>query len=251
MTQPAADMKITYVLAAAFLSFQALTIACGSVAPTPNTSPAPGTEMEVTIGPARVECYVPFPDMCLIVDGEIFWGEAIAGFTHESGYEYRLRLERYDRWPGRDEIPQDASRYGYRLLEEISRTRVSGEKIEAGIAPARVNCPKSDALCMCSSTECLSQDQYPVSSTRPATITASHSRDSTTVLAAWSKWSPRSQPMVLWKKYPSVPGESSATKTPPSPRPASWSTANHSKVKLKTLPGDTSMNTACASRSTT
>ena len=103
--------------------------------------------LEITVGPARKECYGPFQRMCLIVDGQLFY-EEIDGFTHEPGYEYYLRVQRYDAFPGQAEPPQDAGRYGYRLIEEVSKTRVSGEVIEATVAPARVSCPKSDELCL-------------------------------------------------------------------------------------------------------
>ena len=102
---------------------------------------------EISVGPARRECYGPFRRMCLIVDGGFFYDE-IDGFTHEPGYEYRLRIERYDAFPGQKEPPQDAGRYGYRLLEVLSKTRASGSVQEATVAPARVQCPKSDELCL-------------------------------------------------------------------------------------------------------
>lgn len=103
--------------------------------------------LDMTVGPARKECYGPFRRMCLIVDGSFFYDE-IDGFTHEPGYQYRLRVERYDAYPGQKEPPQDAGRYGYRLLEMISKDRVSGEVREAAVAPARVQCPKSDEVCL-------------------------------------------------------------------------------------------------------
>ena len=102
---------------------------------------------EVTVGPARRECYGPFRRMCLIVDGGFFYQE-IDGFNHEPGNEYRLRIERYDAFPGQKEPPQDAGRYGYRLLEVLSKTPVAGDVQEATIAPARVQCPKSDERCL-------------------------------------------------------------------------------------------------------
>lgn len=79
----------------------------------------------VSVGPMRVECSGPFPRMCLVVDGEYFYDE-IDGFTHEPGYQYRLRIERYDAWPGQEEPPQDASRYGYRLLEVLEKAPAGG-----------------------------------------------------------------------------------------------------------------------------
>ena len=102
---------------------------------------------EITVGPARQECYGPFRRMCLIVGGGFFYDE-IDGFTHEPGYEYRLRIERYDAFPGRKEPPQDAGRYGFRLVEVLSKTRAAGTVSEVTVAPTRVQCPKSDERCL-------------------------------------------------------------------------------------------------------
>ena len=104
--------------------------------------------LEVSVGPARQECYGPFQRMCLVVDGRQFYHE-IDGFTHEPGYEYVLRIEEYDAYPGQAVIPQDTpGRSGYRLIEEVSKVSVSGEVIEATVAPARVTCPGSEELCL-------------------------------------------------------------------------------------------------------
>ena len=78
--------------------------------------------LEVVVGPERVECVGVAPMKCLVVDGEWFYDE-IEGFEHQEGYEYRLRMEQYDAWPDREEPPQDAGRYGYRLIEVIDKTR--------------------------------------------------------------------------------------------------------------------------------
>lgn len=103
--------------------------------------------LEVSVGPARRECYGPFRRMCLIVDGGFFY-EEIERFTHEPGYEYRLRIERYDAFPGQKEPPQDAGRYGYRLVEVLSKTRAAGSITEVTVAPTRVQCPKSEERCL-------------------------------------------------------------------------------------------------------
>ena len=58
---------------------------------------------------------------CMVVDGKLFY-DRIDGFDYEQGYVYKLKIERYDAWPGQEEPPQDASRYGYRLIETISQT---------------------------------------------------------------------------------------------------------------------------------
>ncbi len=107
----------------------------------------PAIARVITVGPARAECYGPFRRMCLIVDGRYFYDE-IDDFTHEPGHTYRLRIERYDAFPGQKEPPQDAGRYGYRLLEVIVKTPVSGSAMESTIAPTRVNCPRSDETCL-------------------------------------------------------------------------------------------------------
>lgn len=89
--------------------------------PASRTTPAePDRVREVTVGPQRVECVGAAPQLCLVVDDALFYDE-IGGFEHEAGYEYRLRIEQYDRWPGQTEIPQDAGRYGYRLLEMLEK----------------------------------------------------------------------------------------------------------------------------------
>ena len=124
----------------------AVAVACGAPAPTP-TPPAkpeptmtmapptaativatptnPDQVQEVTVGPQRMECVGVAPQMCLVVNDELFYDE-IDGFDHQPGYAYRLRIERYDRWPGQTEIPQDVGRYGYRLLEVLDQQWAAG-----------------------------------------------------------------------------------------------------------------------------
>lgn len=81
-----------------------------------------GVIIEVTVGPEMEDCVGAAPMRCLVVDGGLFY-EPVEGFEHEQGYEYRLRIERYDAWPDQAEPPADASRYGYRLIEVISKAR--------------------------------------------------------------------------------------------------------------------------------
>ena len=83
---------------------------------------ADGAVREVTVGPELEACDGPFPQQCLVVDGELFY-DAIEGFEHEAGYRYRLRIEQYDRFPGQTEIPQDTGRYGYRLVAVLGKER--------------------------------------------------------------------------------------------------------------------------------
>ena len=76
---------------------------------------------EVTVRPKLLDCVGVGPRKCLEVNAQLFY-EGIDGFKHEEGYTYRLKIERYDAFPGEEEPPQDASRYGYRLIEVISKT---------------------------------------------------------------------------------------------------------------------------------
>ena len=141
---------VVLILIALFAAFQAQSDQADSAPEFSSVqkSSQTGSTLEVSVGPARQECYGPFRRMCLVVDGRQFYHE-IKGFTHEPGYEYVLRIEEYDAYPGQAVIPQDTpGRSGYRLIEEVSRARASGEVIEATVAPARVTCPKSDELCL-------------------------------------------------------------------------------------------------------
>lgn len=78
--------------------------------------------LEVTVGAELQDCVGVGPRQCMVVDGELFY-DWIDGFDYEQGYVYRLKMERYDAWPGEEEPPQDASRYGYRLIEVIEKVR--------------------------------------------------------------------------------------------------------------------------------
>ena len=80
-----------------------------------------GEIMEITVGPDLVDCVGVAPQKCLVVDGTLFYG-AIDSFNYSEGYTLRLKVERYDAWPDLDEPPQDAERYGYRIIDVVSRT---------------------------------------------------------------------------------------------------------------------------------
>ena len=115
------------VVVLAWLLF--LGLACGNggevSGPLPTEPPPESREtitLEVTVGPEIVDCQAVGPWKCLVVDGEYFY-DTIEGFEYEPGYTYRIRMERYDRWPDRDEPPQDAGRYGYRLIEVLDKVR--------------------------------------------------------------------------------------------------------------------------------
>ena len=179
---------LTLILAGALAS-----IACNGA-----SSESGEATLEVSVGPARQECYGPFRRMCLVVDGQLFYSE-IDGFTHEPGHQYRLRIERYDAFPGQAEPPQDAGRYGYRLIEELSRTLADGEVTEATVAPARVTCPKSDDLCLLVNGA-PSGAPYPGSSSAPATSTGSATSNMRTVPGSCSKSCRKLPPQLPWPR---------------------------------------------------
>ena len=79
-----------------------------------------GEVLEVEVGPELVDCVGVGAMKCMVVDGSFFYSR-VEGFDYEEGYVYRLRIEKFEAYPGR-EPPQDASRYGYRLIEVISKT---------------------------------------------------------------------------------------------------------------------------------
>ena len=113
------------------------------------TAEADGVILEVTVGPEREDCVGSAPMRCLVVDGELFY-DPIEGFEHQEGYEYQLKIEQYDAWPGQ-EPPQDAGRYGYRLIEMISKEQTpdaapattaeaGGMILEVTVGPEREDC---------------------------------------------------------------------------------------------------------------
>ena len=103
-----AALKTLCIAAVALIAF-----ACGS--------PAGSGTLEVMVDPELKECVGLDPMQCMVVDGELFYSR-IDGFDYEEEYVHKLKIERYDAWPNEEGPPQDASRYGYRLIETISKT---------------------------------------------------------------------------------------------------------------------------------
>ncbi|MDE2845854.1 MAG: DUF4377 domain-containing protein [Gemmatimonadota bacterium] len=99
----------------------------------------------VTVGPTLAKCYGVGLRTCMVVDGGFFY-EGIEGFEYETGYTYRLRIGKYDPWNG-GEPPQDASRYAYRLLEQLEKNPAPSTAVTLTVGPARVICARSDDFC--------------------------------------------------------------------------------------------------------
>lgn len=114
------------VLLAAVACSAAATPTAPPATPAPTALPTPSTEggtvLEAVIGPAREDCVGVAEMRCLVVDGFLFYSE-IDGFDYQEGYQYRILMEQYEAYPGQ-EVPADAGRYGYRLLEVLEKTGV-------------------------------------------------------------------------------------------------------------------------------
>lgn len=97
-------------------------------APTPYPTPSTegGTVLEAVVGPELEDCVGVAPMRCLVVDGLLFYS-GIDGFDYQEGHEYRILMEQYDAFPGQ-EVPADAGRYGYRLIEVLEKTRAPGRR---------------------------------------------------------------------------------------------------------------------------
>lgn len=101
---------------------------------------------EVTVGPTLARCYGVGEQTCMIVDGLLFY-DGIEGFNFEAGFNYRLRIGKYDPWDGK-EPPQDAGQYSYRLLEQIEKTRAPSTPVTLSVGPVRVKCVQIDGFCL-------------------------------------------------------------------------------------------------------
>ena len=128
----------------AFIFLPALVFAgCGG-----STGPGEPTyleTLEVTVGPTLAKCYGVGLRSCMVVNGRLFY-DGIEGFEYEPGYDYRLRIGKYDPWDG-GEPPQDAGRYAYRLLEQLEKTPAPSTPATLSVGPARVICHRSDDFC--------------------------------------------------------------------------------------------------------
>ena len=101
---------------------------------------------EVTVGPTLARCYGVGERTCMVVDGFLFY-DGIEGFEYEPGYDYRLRIGKYDPWGG-EEPPQDAGKYSYRLLDQLEKTPASHTPATLSVGPTRVKCAQIDDFCL-------------------------------------------------------------------------------------------------------
>lgn len=86
-----------------------------------------GTIKTIFVGPEQVACEGVAPQECYLVresqDEEYsFFYDEIEGFTFEPGFEFELQVEEITV----EDPPADASSFRWVLVEEVSRTAVSG-----------------------------------------------------------------------------------------------------------------------------
>lgn len=89
------------------------------------TGPDRDEMVVLEIGPNLVDCWGPFPRLCMLVrsdpSGEwSFFYDPIEGFEYEEGFVYRVELIRRQV----SNPPADGSSVAYRLVRVLSRERV-------------------------------------------------------------------------------------------------------------------------------
>ncbi|MEI6895743.1 MAG: DUF4377 domain-containing protein [Colwellia sp.] len=104
-----------------------LLAACSNNSETVTSVPEEGKAtvkvMTVTVAAKKVDCVGMTPMRCLVVDGSLFY-QHIKNFDFQEGYEYRLEIERAQRYLN-SPAPADASVYEYNLLQVLSKKKVS------------------------------------------------------------------------------------------------------------------------------
>ena len=78
-----------------------------------------GTVSSVTVSRNRVVCESVTGQNCLVIDGELFYQE-IEDFDFQTGCEYQIRIQKREVFSSAA-VPEDSSRYRYRLLEIETR----------------------------------------------------------------------------------------------------------------------------------
>lgn len=99
---------------------------------TSRNSATPGTErLKMWVHSQKVACTGVAPMECLQIQyGETakpdewqYFYDQIEGFEFEEGYQFQLEVEKYERPLQGGQIPADASKYQYRLIRVIGKTK--------------------------------------------------------------------------------------------------------------------------------
>lgn len=72
---------------------------------------------EFSIGSELKDCVGVGPQKCMVVNDNFFYDD-IEGFTYEEGNSYELRVKKVEK----DNVPADANKYAYSLVEIVSVT---------------------------------------------------------------------------------------------------------------------------------
>jgi len=92
-----------------------------------------GEIITMNIDSEQVDCIGEAPQKCMVINGEFFY-DSIKGFEFESGNEYVLQVRRTER----ENVPADASKYLYELVEVTSKTQVGDSQTGSSLAPIYV-----------------------------------------------------------------------------------------------------------------
>lgn len=71
------------------------------------------------IDPELKDCVGVAPQKCMVVNGGLFYDQ-IEGFSFEEGYQYTIKVEKTEK----ENVPADASKYNYVLVEVVSKVHV-------------------------------------------------------------------------------------------------------------------------------
>ena len=77
--------------------------------------------IEIELEPYRKTCYGPFKKKCFVMKNGQFFYENISGFEYEEGFEYRLKVNKIQKYD-LDDAPQDVGLYIYELIEVLEKT---------------------------------------------------------------------------------------------------------------------------------
>ena len=131
----------SWLLVTALVALALVVSACSAGVPAPAPAPVPSPEqppqetpvqaaegevVTLFVGPNRVPCTGVAPQACYQVrqspDAEwtLFYDE-IQGFEYEPGFEYELKVQKETR----TNVPADASRFTWTLMEVVSKTPVA------------------------------------------------------------------------------------------------------------------------------
>ena len=79
--------------------------------------------IQIDLEPYKKTCYGPFKRKCLVMKNGQFFYENINGFEHEEGFQYKLKVNKIQKYD-LDDAPQDVGLYVYELIEILEKTDI-------------------------------------------------------------------------------------------------------------------------------